>query len=224
MRRCLFAGLVVLLTAAGCTDNAAETTAMPGSVVVGSLALGFSPWQEGAVVPPELRSVSFVLLSDGVELLRELRDPDRDIVNVVDDEVVAGELDEQPDWESAILYFDFEIALEPGEYELVSLEVNDPGWSSDPVSLLTGSPKFTVADSGCTYIGLLNFNFYRLPPGSIDEQERMAGAVAASTGVEYFTLLETGSFFGDSIDLGVPSADLRPESAAECTVHGAEVP
>lgn len=198
------------------------TTTVPRPTVTGSLALGFVPWQSGAQVPPAPRSVSFVLLSDGVEIMRELLDPEEDTVYVVDDEVVVGDLGEQPNWELALFHVDFGIVLEPGEYELVALEVDDPGWSSNPVSLLTGRPRFSVTDTPCTYIGLLTFIFYRLPAGSIEEQKSMAGEVVASAGVEYFTLLETGGLFGESANLSVPSAEERPEDAAECVVHGAE--
>ena len=154
--------------------------------------------------------------------MRELRDPEEDTVYFVDDEVVVGDLGEQPNWELALFHVDFGIVLEPGEYELVALEVDDPGWSSTPVPLLTGRPRFSVTDTPCTYIGLLTFIFYRLPAGSIEEQQSMIDEVAASAGVEYFTLLETGSMFGESANLSVPSAEERPEDAAECVVHGAE--
>jgi len=198
------------------------TTTVPRPTVTGSLALGFVPWQSGAQVPPAPRSLSVVLLSDGVEIMRELLDPEEDTVYVVDDEVVVGDVGEQPNWELAIFHFDFGIVLEPGEYELLSLEVKDPGWSSNPVMLPTGRPRFSVTDTPCTYIGLLNFTFYRLPPGSVEEQKSMADEVAASAGVQFFTLLQTGSLFGESANLSVPSAEERPEDAAECVVHGAE--
>ena len=252
MSRFLIPAWFVLLLAGGCADVAAEsstttsvattlppitttttsmttttaapttTTTVPRPAVTGSLALGFVPWQSDAQMPPAPRSVSFVLLSDGVEIRRELRDPGKDTEYLVDDEVITGELGEQPNWELAILYVDFGIALEAGEYELVALEVDDPEWSSNPVSLVTGRPRFSVTDTPCTYIGLLTFIFYRLPAGSIDEQQSMAGEVAASTGVEYFTLLETGSLFGESANLSVPSAEERPEDAADCAVQEAE--
>lgn len=246
MRRCLFAGLAILMLVGGCAEGAGEITTMPdpetttlpdsqatttpvpatttmsSPTVVGALALGFSPWQEGALVPPAPRSVSFLLLSEGGEISKELRDPRNAPITVVDDEVVTGELSEQPNWEFAVLYIEFEIALDPGDYELLAVEVNDPRWWSGTVSMLTGRPRLTVSDSGCTYVGTLNFNYYRLPPGSLADQENMAADVARSTGIEYFTLVESGGFFGDSTYLDVPPTEERPESAAGCIVLAPE--
>jgi hypothetical protein len=147
-----------------------------------------------------------------------------EVLTYVDDELVNGEFSPPSDWETVLFFIDFAVDLEPGEYELLRLEIDDPDWGSG-IPILTGNPSFTVADSGCTYIGLLNFNLYRLPPGSFEEQQVMASEASATLGVEILMMfLGAGSLFGESANAFVPEESERPDSALGCAVQGAEFP
>jgi hypothetical protein len=131
----------------------------------------------------------------------------------------GGDAEPQPDWEYSAVVLPFTIHLEPGEYDLQSIVVDDAGWNPDSVTLLVGGPTFTVGESPCTYVGAIGFDFYRLPPGTIDGQTDGVNEIMEAFELEgslYLQPLESGSFILESGNAGLPPEDERPESAADC--------
>ena len=141
----------------------------------------------------------------------------------IDDEIVAEGFEPPADWSEAYYLLDFRVELAPGAYEIVSLEIDDPEWGSD-VPILTGRPIVTVEASGCTYLGVLYFNLYRLAPGTLEQQQAVAAEAAGELGVEIFmTFLLAGSLFGESAGAFIEEEG-PPDWATGCTVHEAEFP
>jgi len=89
-------------------------------------------------------------------------------------------------------YGNFTAYLAPGEYEVQALVLTSPDLSSDPVSVVTNGPTFTVRSEPCSFAGTFTFTTVRLSPGSPGEQitqlQKVSNGQAGT-----FILLETGS-------------------------------
>jgi hypothetical protein len=117
------------------------------------------------------------------------------------------------------LYFQF--TLPPGRYRLKSLDLRGASLSPLTVEVPTGGPAFAVPRSGCAYIGLITLAFYRLPPGTLQQQAAVAGQLThGKTG--YLVYLKTGGLLGEKADVGLLPARERPAGSQTCPVRQAK--
>lgn len=178
------------------TQTATATPGLPE--VLGNFQVGFIPYNENAVLPEPPIDVTLVIepLAGGSTVRHKITDP-------------AG---------------GFALSLSPGEYEIFTLEVEAPAMSLDPfhLQLFTGSPKFTVPDKGCTYVGRISIFYFRLPAGSLMEQVPLAQEIAQDKTVP-FTYLEGGGLVPESAGVDLPDEGERIQGAENCTIQLAEL-
>jgi hypothetical protein len=166
--------------------------------VLGNLQLGFIPYNENAVLPEPPIDVTLIIepLAGGSTVRHKITDP-------------AG---------------GFALSLSPGEYKILMLEVEAPAMSPDPIDLPTGSPKFTVPDKGCMYVGRIFIFYFRLPAGSVNEQAALVQEIAeqADRPTIFFIYLESGGLVPKSAGVDLPDESERIQGAANCTIQLAE--
>jgi hypothetical protein len=165
--------------------------------VLGNFQVGFIPYNENAVLPEPPIDVTLIIepLAGGSTVRHKITDP-------------AG---------------GFALSLSPGEYEILTLEVEAPAMSPDPFDLLTGRPKFTVPDKGCTYVGRIFIFYFRLPAGSLDEQMALVQELAQTGKSVYLIYLESGSLVPESAGVDLPDESERIQGAENCTIQLAEL-
>jgi hypothetical protein len=113
----------------------------------------------------------------------------------------------------------FEVTqLPPGRYRLKALKLRGPSLSARAIEVPTGGPAFTVPASGCAYIGLISLSFYRLPPGTLNQQGAVARQLAHGK-TAYFVYLKTGGLLGKSASVGPLPVRQRPAGTELCPVH-----
>ena len=123
-------------------------------------------------------------------------------------------------WSLSIL--DFAIALEPGEYTITLLSVKHVDLADEQITLFIDPTirfmRFTVPESGCSYIGRIFVNYYRLPPLEPFEAINVFKKLRAP----YMKLLSTGGIVSESAAIERAPPDERPEGSKDCIVEMAE--
>lgn len=211
----LLTSLTLLLLAAGCfgDDEAgpAPTTAVPepaptetteseATNVVGQLQIGFRPYGDNAEQPEPPIDVTLIIqpTAGGAEVRYTITDP-------------AGA---------------FALSLPAGEYTVAGLEIEAPNMGDNPFRALTEAANFKAPSAGCVYIGRIFYIFYRLPPGSPDEQAAVVADLLKEAGRSeseaYFTHLAKGGIIGDTFGVDVPDVDEGVEGSERCPTQLAE--
>ena len=122
---------------------------------------------------------------------------------------------------ASLSILDFALALEPGEYRITFLRAQHDELADKQITLLLGGGgiRFTVPESGCSYIGRIYVNYFRLPHFTPAEQLAYVGE---RFGEIFFINLYSGSLVGESGALDRAPRDERPEGSEKCTVKMAE--
>ena len=124
-------------------------------------------------------------------------------------------------WSLTIL--DFALALEPGEYRTVLLGVEHVDLDSKQITLFIDPTirfiRFTVPETGCSYIGRIFVNYYRLPP--LDFSETLD--LIKNLGEGILSNLKTGGIFSESAAIDRAPPDERPEGSENCNIKMAEM-
>ena len=110
----------------------------------------------------------------------------------------------------------FSLALGPGSYKLVALEITAPSMSANAFQVPTGGPSFTVPAAGCVYIGRIFFAYYRMPKGTFEEQTALFKPLFGREDIT-FIFLESGGLIGNEAGVTLPPAAERVEGSAGCT-------
>lgn len=208
---------VLLPLAAACGNSAPHTqpattaattrppvTASPATTrpagVYGDLRLGFVPATSAATAPVPPIAVSLVVraVPGGAETTWTTADaPD-----------VQG--------------FQFQLTgLPPGRYSLQALRLRSASLDPKTITVPTAGPGFTVPGSGCAYIGLIYVVYYRLPPGTLNQQDAVAARLANGK-TAYYVYLKTGGLLGDTAGVGSLPAGKRPAGSGSCAVRPAK--
>jgi hypothetical protein len=169
------------------------TAPLGDATVFGSVELTFEPYGEGAEAPEGDIAISL--------LVRPAE---------------GGQVAAHPaDGDGA-----FALALGPGEYEIAGLQITADSMGGGPVLHSTGGPLFSVADSGCVYIGDITYNLYRLPAMEASPQLDLEEELEERDGAEYELLyIPTGGLI--QYDASVTEGDV-PGDAEDCDVTLAE--
>ncbi|MCH9010324.1 MAG: hypothetical protein IIC21_06855, partial [Chloroflexi bacterium] len=116
---------------------------------------------------------------------------------------------------------DFAIALEPGEYRITFLRAQHVDLANKQITLFIGHGgiRFTAPESGCSYIGRIFVNYYRLPP--LDFSETLD--LIKNLGEGILSNLKTGGIFSESAAIDRAPPDERPEGSENCNIKMAEM-
>ncbi|HSF85431.1 MAG TPA: hypothetical protein VLG28_07220 [Acidimicrobiia bacterium] len=179
------------------------------------------PFGEGVTRPAPPASVTLNLSTADGSIDAELELP-QDVVLMMGDEPVE-DLDDQEGWQSAVMVLPFTADLDPGNHLISSITVEDAAWHDEPVVLstveaaLSLGAEFNVAEAGCTYVGDFSFVFWRLPPGSVEEQSDMAVDLSTEMNLTlYMVPSESGTFLLDRFEHDMPPPEAYLEFATEC--------
>lgn len=175
-------------------SSGAFATAAPGDpTVFGTIVLDFTPYGEGAVMPEP---------PYGLTLLIRTADGENTVSHDVDEDGT------------------FELAMAAGDYEIAGLGIDAPSLQDFPFIHATAGPTFTAPEDGCSYIGLMRYSIYRLPPVETGEQVALTGEIAEETGkdVTVTTVILGGLVqYDETVEAGAPSS-----GAPDCARDPAE--
>ena len=175
--------------------------------VLGTLALAFVPI-EGATAPEPPMDLTLAMrhLPGGQEIRLRLADS----FAVWDNDTATS-------------YQNFLLALPPGSYQILGIEVLAPSLSDKKVLLPLG-PSFVVENTGCVYLGRIRSELLRLPPASLATSTEMAVAIAESRGLKQlgFFYSVKGALIVSSIFVDTPPETGRTRGDEHGATHYAE--
>lgn len=120
----------------------------------------------------------------------------------------------------AVQGYQFHLTLPPGRYRVQLVSLDNAHLSPHPFAAPAGGPAFTVPPTGCAYIGMISIVYYRLPPGTVAQQETVAAQLARGKAA-YFTYLKTGGLLPDTASITLPPPGQRPPGSRACSTRKA---
>jgi len=126
------------------TITPSPTPSVP--IVMGRLQLNFIPVDDKTIIPQPPYDVSLKLIHG------------------------EDEIDIQVDPTDG----SFSVSLEPGDYKIFSITVQNEALARDDFLIVTTMPEFTVPSQPCHYMGTISFSMLRLPPGGTLEEQQAA--------------------------------------------------